>query len=449
MALPFLADEFNTDPSVIVWITISFLLSSIGIMLTLGTLGDTLGRKKVFLTGFLVFGLGLTLAPLSRTLTTLFFSRAVQGIGQAMIVSNGNALVVESFPANKRGQALGIENAVVGIGLAGGPSLGGFLLDQWGWQSLFYSRIPFMIIFFILGVMFLKSDNTENQSLKFDLWGSVTLFITVSCFLLSITLGRNFGWSSLQTITPAILAPIFFILFVVSESKAKYPVLELSLFKSRLFTSANIANSLQFLSQGAIVILLPFFLFDARNLSTRNAGLILGTLPIVRLVVGPFAGWASDKIESRKITSTGLLIMTIAYLFFRNVDIYTPIALLVTILMIEGIGTSIFGPSNNSSIMGSVPRKSLGTASGMIATVRQVSMATGIAISGTFYSIFQETKYSELLSNGGDSNLSFQIASSHGFQQVLSIMVVTLILALLVSLFRGPDTSELPIRKIK
>ena len=99
--------------------------------------------------------------------------------------------------------------------------------------------------------------------------------------------------------------------------------------------------------------------------------------------------------------------------------------------------------------MGSVPRKSLGTASGMIATVRQVSMATGIAISGTFYSIFQEKKYSELLSNGVDSNLSFQIASSHGFQQVLSIMVITLILALLVSLFRGPDTSKVPIRKNK
>ncbi len=440
MALPFLAEEFNTDASVIVWISISFLLASIGVILTLGSLGDSIGRKRVFLTGFIVFGIGLILAPLSRTLPFLFFGRTVQGVGQAMIVSNGNALLVQSFPDNQRGTALGIENAVVGVGLASGPSIAGLILENWDWQALFYFRVPFIIIFFILGVIYLNKDGQNNSQFKFDIYGSITLFITMTCFLLAITFGRSYGWISAWTIIPFCIVPVSFALFIFAESKAKFPVLELKLFKSRLFSFANAANSLQFLSQGAIIILLPFFLLDARNLRPKTAGLILGTLPVVRLIVGPLAGWSADKVQSIKITTFGLIIMGFAYYFLGNIGLETHLGLLVLVLLVEGTGTSIFGPANNSAIMGSVPQRYLGTASGMIATVRQGSMATGIAISGTFYSIFLAEKSTELASRGLTPELVSRMSSSHGFQQVLNIMIVTLVIATLVSLLRGKDT---------
>lgn len=440
IALPRLAEEFNADPSVIVWVTIAFLLSSVGIMLTLGTLGDAIGRKRVFLTGFLIFGLGLTVAPLSQNLVQLLAARVIQGIGQAMIIANGNALVVSAFPASERGKALGIENAVVGVGLASGPALGGFLLDLWGWQSLFYTRIPFMLIFFVLGLRFLQSDGKGTGQLRFDFLGSLTLFLTVSSFLLSITLGRRFGWTDQWTLLPAMLAPIALIAFLMVESRVKHPVLELSLFRSRLFSVANGANALQFLSQGAIIILLPFFLLDARNLSPTDAGLILGTLPVVRLVVGPFAGWAADKVSSRTITTVGLVIMAVAYLGLRTVGIDTPVALLVTLLLVEGAGSSIFGPGNNSAIMGAVPPTHLGTASGMIATVRQVSQATGIAVAGTFYAIFLSNHEAAFLADGVGADLAHRQASSLGFQEVLTFMVFTLLAAIVVSVLRGRDT---------
>ena len=233
MALPFLTEEFETDPSVIVWISIIFLLTSIGIILTLGSLGDSVGRKRVFLGGFIVFGIGLILAPLSRSLPFLFFGRAVQGIGQAMIVSNGNALLVQSFPDNQRGTALGIENAVVGVGLASGPSLAGLILENWDWQSLFYFRVPFMIIFFVIGFLYLEKDRQNTSQFQFDIYGSISLFITMTCFLLGITFGRNHGWISSWTIIPFSIVPISFGLFILAESKAKFPVLELKLFRSR------------------------------------------------------------------------------------------------------------------------------------------------------------------------------------------------------------------------
>tara|TARA_Y100000590_G_scaffold81784_1_gene91035 strand:+ start:6025 stop:7368 length:1344 start_codon:yes stop_codon:yes gene_type:complete len=439
MALPFLTEEFETDPSVIVWISIIFLLTSIGIILTLGSLGDSVGRKRVFLGGFIVFGIGLILAPLSRSLPFLFFGRAVQGIGQAMIVSNGNALLVQSFPDNQRGTALGIENAVVGVGLASGPSIAGLILENWDWQSLFYFRVPFMIIFFVIGFLYLEKDRQSTSQFQFDIYGSISLFITMTCFLLGITFGRNHGWISSWTIIPFSIVPLSFGLFILAESKAKFPVLELKLFRSRLFSFANAANSLQFLSQGAIIILLPFFLLDARNLRPKTAGLILGTLPIVRLIVGPLAGWIADKTESIKITTTGLVIMAFAYFFLAKIGLGTHLGLIVIVLLIEGIGTSIFGPANNSAIMGSVPQRYLGTASGMIATVRQGSMATGIAISGTFYSIFFTEKSNALSAQNLSTELIARMSSAHGFQQVLNIMLVTLIIATLLSLLRGKD----------
>tara|TARA_B100000029_G_scaffold305730_1_gene298573 strand:+ start:20985 stop:22328 length:1344 start_codon:yes stop_codon:yes gene_type:complete len=439
MALPFLTEEFETDPSVIVWISIIFLLTSIGIILTLGSLGDSVGRKRVFLGGFIVFGIGLILAPLSRSLPFLFFGRAVQGIGQAMIVSNGNALLVQSFPDNQRGTALGIENAVVGVGLASGPSIAGLILENWDWQSLFYFRVPFMIIFFVIGFLYLEKDRQSTSQFQFDIYGSISLFITMTCFLLGITFGRNHGWISSWTIIPFSIVPLSFGLFILAESKAKFPVLELKLFRSRLFSFANAANSLQFLSQGAIIILLPFFLLDARNLRPKTAGLILGTLPIVRLIVGPLAGWIADKTESIIITTTGLVIMAFAYFFLAKIGLGTHLGLIVIVLLIEGIGTSIFGPANNSAIMGSVPQRYLGTASGMIATVRQGSMATGIAISGTFYSIFFTEKINALSVQNLSTELIARMSSAHGFQQVLNIMLVTLIIAILLSLLRGKD----------
>ena len=462
IALPELGEVFGVDPSVILWVSVAYLLASIGLMLTLGSLGDAIGRKQVFLTGFIVFGIGLIITPLSTTLPMLLFGRVVQGIGQAMIIANGNALVVSAFPDSERGRALGMENAFVGVGLASGPPLGGFLLDLWGWQSLFYTRIPFMAAFFVMGLMFLQNDRQAGRHVRFDFFGAVTLFAFISAFLLVVNRGPKLGWTEPLIIGLGALAILAFVGFLFVESRQRMPilevhrgarflrerlpVLELRLFQSRLFSSSNAANALQFLSQGAIVILLPFFLLEGRGLSATEAGFILITLPVVRLGVAPLAGWAADKVSSRIITTAGLLLMLGAYVGLRGVGIDTPVALLVVLLLAEGTGSSIFGPGNNSAIMGAVPPSHLGTASGMIATVRQISMATGIAVAGTMYATIQITEESRLLGTGVGADAAYSQSVAIGFQEVLTLMIVTLVAAVIVSALRGkdPKKSEIP-----
>ena len=456
IALPELAEIFGVDASVILWVSVAYLLASIGLMLTLGSLGDAIGRKQVFLTGFLVFGIGLVITPLSTTLPMLLFGRVVQGIGQAMILANGNALVVDAFPDTERGRALGMENAFVGVGLASGAPLGGFLLDVWGWQSLFWTRAPFMAAFFVMGLLFLRNDRQEGRHVRFDLLGAVALFGFISAFLLGLNRGPKLGWTEPVIIGLGVTALAMFIAFLFVESRSRMPiveihmrgirvlrdhlpVLELNLFRNRMFSFANAANALQFLSQGAIIILLPFFLLDGRGFTATEAGLILITLPVVRLVIAPLAGWAADKAPSRIVSTVGLLVMTGAYFGLRSVGIDTPVAILVTLLLFEGAGSSIFGPGNNSAIMGSVPPSNLGTASAMLGTVRQISQATGIAVAGTLYAVIRSNEESRLLEAGVAADEALRQSVTTGFQDVLTIMLVTLLAAIVVSVLRGKD----------
>ena len=444
IALPDLRQVFGVNASTVVWISVIFLLSSVGLMLTLGSLGDAVGRKRVFLTGFVVFGIGLVGASFSQTFAQLLAARAVQGVGQALIISNGNALVVAAFPPTERGRALGIENAVVGVGLASGAPLGGFLLDALGWQALFWTRIPFMAAFFVMGLLILRPDGKGAKPAAFDLTGAITLFVAMSTFILALNRGPSLGWTDPLILGLGATAVVSSAWFLLAEKWAGTPVLELSLFKSRMFSASNAASAFQFLSQGAIIILMPFFLQDARNLTPLHAGLILVTLPASRMVAGPIAGWVADKVSARSITTAGLALMTVAYVGLRAVGLDTPMVWLVVLLLAEGTGSSIFGPANNSAVMGSVPATHLGTASGMIATVRQASQTTGLALAATLFSTFQVTHAARLMGQGVAAEAAERQASSLGVQEVLTVMLAFLIVATIVSALRGPDPPKSP-----
>ena len=455
IALPELGKVFGVDPSVILWVSVANFLASIGLTLTLGSLGDAIGRKQVFLTGFLVFSVGLAIAPLSTTLAMLILGRIIQGIGQAMVISNGDALLVSAFPASERGRALGLENVFIGLGLALGPLLGGLMLDLWGWQSLFYTRLPFMTAFFVFGLLVLRADRQEGRHVRFDFFGAITFFGFISGFLLALNRGPQTGWTDPLIVGLGTLGIVLFIVFMYIESRARMPVLEihrgarfiwerlpvldLSLFRNRLFSASNSANALQFLSQGAIILLLPFFLLDGRGFTASQAGLILLTFPVVRLVIAPMAGLIADRLSARLVSTIGLIVMTGAYLGLRSVGLDTPVAFLVALLLTEGAGISIFEPSNNSAILGAVPSGRLGTASGMIATVRQISQATGIAVAGTLYAVIQMNEESRLLSVGIDAGEALTRSVAIGMQEVMTVMILALAAAVIVSALRGKD----------
>ena len=171
ISFPTLTRVFETEPSVILWISVAYALVTVGLMLILGRIGDLYGRKRIFVLGYILFTIGLILCSVSQSIVQLILSRIVQGVGGAMNMALSLALVTDAFPVKERGKAIGITSSVFAIGPLLGFTIGGFLLDAFGWRSLFYTRVPICIIGIVMAWKLLKENKASNIDTKLDLLG--------------------------------------------------------------------------------------------------------------------------------------------------------------------------------------------------------------------------------------------------------------------------------------
>lgn len=323
-----------------------------------------------------------------------------------------------------------------------GPPLGGFLLDLWGWRSIFFLRIPFGFLFILLAALMLRPDSQNSEGSRFDYRGAVSLFVGLSAFILTVNRGPKLGWTEPFILATGATAVLAFGGFILAELRARLPVLDLSLFRRRLFTMANLTNLLQFLSQGSLVILMPFFLLQGRELEPGQVGLILAAMPAIRLIISPPAGWLADRMSSRVLCTMGLVIMMGGFLGLRLMDADTPLILIVGMLLIEGIGSSIFGPANNSAVMGSVPQTHLGTGSAMIGTVREVGFAIGIALFGAIFAVRRVFHEARLVGAGLAAEEAARQGLMLGVQETLTMTLAFIAAAIVASAFRGHDSPD-------
>ncbi|MCH2507886.1 MAG: MFS transporter [Dehalococcoidia bacterium] len=441
LAYPVLTEAFNTTPSTVLWVTVAYLLVSSSLALPLGTIGDIVGRKRLYILGFMVFTLGLGLSSISQTIGQLISFRILQGVGQAMLVATINALIVDAFPDKERGKALGINGALVGLGLSSGPFLGGIILDFLGWQALFWTRLPVSVIGLIIAIVILRPDVTQKEKKSFDYAGTVALMIGLSSLLLLINRAPIEGLSPLVTIL-AISSIIGLVAFPMIESKTTVPILELSLLKERLFTSSVTSSMLQFMAQGAFLFLISFYLLNALGLRPIEAGPVLMIVPMTRLICSPISGFLSDHFQSRTISTFGLSVMIAGYFILLTFTTESSMPHIITGLILSGSGSAIFLPPNNSVVMGSVSRDKLGMASAIIPTARQVGISIGIALIGTIYSLSETANRVALESQGIQESQITQLATMSGYKDGLSVSLAFLILAIAISAYRGKDRDK-------
>lgn len=383
VALPTLSDEFNRPPDVVVWASLTASLVSTGLTLTAGRAGDLFGRKRIYLVGWVIFGVGLVLASFATNIETLIAFRAIQAVGVSMAVGTGNAIITQAFPDNERGKALGLVGSVVGAGLMTGPIVGGILLGFGDWRALFYLRVPIVLLAFVLATTMIRDDRgDEREPGKLDIPGAITLFGFLSTALLAVNRGQSWGWTSPQVVSLLAVSVISFIAFVRIEQRTTSPVLSLALFKNRAFSISVGSLILSFLGQSASIFLMPFYLIEVRDYSTLQTGLILSTVPLMMLLLSTWSGQISDRRGYRHQTTVGILIVAVGLLSLSTVDADTTAPFIMLRLAIGGIGSAIFMSPNSSDVMGSVPRSMLGTASASLATGRNVGTSVGLAISG-------------------------------------------------------------------
>jgi EmrB/QacA subfamily drug resistance transporter len=442
ISFPILTKTFAVEPSVVLWVTVVYLLVSVSLMLTAGKLGDLLGQKKIYVVGFGLFTIGLALCSLSQSITHLILSRMVQGAGAAMMISLGTAIVVTAFPTTERGKALGILGAVFSGGSLTGPALGGFLLDSFDWSAIFYARVPIGIIGTVMAWTLLKEQCKRVKRFQFDWWGAVALCIALSCLLLFFNLSGKLGYLAPLVLALAGVTALFMVLFIIHERRASEPTVDLNLFKNPLFASGNISLGFMFFAFGSYTFLMPFYLIDGLGRSALQTGLIIAVVAFTSLVIAPLSGWLSDKIGSRLLCTVGITCICLALFLFSRLSVESKNTEVALDLVLFGLGSGLFQSPNNSSIIAASPKNRLGTASAMIVMTRQVSISLGIAVSGTVFAGYQLSFASELVRNHIDPSVIGRLSLISGFQSTLLLVSMICTIGIFTSLIHGkPQTS--------
>jgi EmrB/QacA subfamily drug resistance transporter len=428
VSFPRLTEVFHTDASVIVWLTISFAVAELGLMLTLAKLGDTIGRKKVYCFGVAFYTLGLILCSISPNISMLIFSRAVQGAGAAIIATIGSAIIVAAFPAEQQGRAIGMFAMLTSIGLIAGPALGGVLIDVLDWQGLFYPRIPVGIITLILGLVVIREQKIPGARLRLDYGGALTLLLSTGCLLLYFNLGSDWGYVSISALLLLAVSVVCFVAFFLIERRVSEPVLDMTFFKNRTFTMASLTAFVQMMAGSQGPMLFPFFIVDGLLLSTSTAGLLMAIIAIPPVIISPLSGWISDKVGHRLPMVTATVCFTAALFLASRLNLDTTVLHIVLVMGLFGIGMGMFMAPNQSAIISTVSRRHLATAMGVANTVRLLGGAAGMALGGTLYAVKQAERAAVLALQDvpPDMVVRLSVAESFEFGILLAAFICTI-----------------------
>lgn len=383
IALPAITQFYNAPLSSVEWVVMVYLLLISSMLLTYGRAGDMYGHQPIFVVGFCIFTVASVFNSIAPTIGYLIASRALQAIGGGMVLAVVQAIIAAAFAPQERGKAIGISLTFVSLGLATGPSLGGLLVNYFGWQSIFVINIPVGFIGCIWAYKILPVSKTSGQ--KFDIPGAGTLFVTLTTFLLAMSHGQAWGWTSNIILGLLAVTVTFFTAFIVIELKSAAPMIQIAMFNDRFFAASNMAALINYLAQYTLTFLLPFYLISQMNLPVSTAGYIISSFPVAMMISSPKAGALSDKLGFRVLTVAGMAFVGTGMLIVSLVALNPQIPFIVLGMVFVGLGSGIFQSPNNNSIMSAVPKSHMGIASGMIATMRNVGQVMGVAVSGAVF----------------------------------------------------------------
>src|SRR5271169_4475821 len=308
LALPDMMVKLHAGLVEMVWVIMAYILMSSVCLLTFGRIADMFGRVRMYNLGFVIFTVGSALCGLSQSATQLIAFRLVQGAGAAFMMVNSPAIIAEVFPPNQRGRALGINGVTWALGGIAGPLLGGLILAAANWRWIFYINVPIGILGSIWGYLALKEMSARNRTESFDLGGAAMFSLGLVALLFALTLGIQVSWTSLPILSLFGLFVVMLAAFLIRERRVANPVLDLSLFKNRVYNFSVVAAMLQSLAMFAVTFLIVFYFQGVRGYSPLTAALFLIPLSIMSAVTGPLSGLLADRIGARLPATVGLLL---------------------------------------------------------------------------------------------------------------------------------------------
>src|SRR3954464_11832052 len=426
IALPDLERALHTSLLQLVWVILVYMIASTVLVLTAGRLSDLFGRKRAYVAGFAIFAAASLGAGFSHTGTELILWRVAQGVGGAFLFANAAAIVTDAFPREQLGLAMGTNTMIAAVGLVIGPVLGGALVAiDWPW--VFWFNVPLGIAGSIWAALNLRELGRADQDRTLDWAGTITYVIGLTALVYAISRGGLSGWNNSLVIGGFVVAAVLLPLFLGIEGRHRAPMLDLSIFKDKLFAAASGAAFINGLSRFALLFIFVFYYQGAQGDDPITAGIKLAPLALGMLVASPLAGIWADRRGSRTLAALGMVVSAVALAAMTTLEPHSAYWQSALWLAIVGIGSGMFNSPNTAAMMGTVPVNRRGIAAG----ARVMLQNTGAVISIAFVMAIVTAAvpkdvlfkiFSGLASGLSDAQLAPFIANMHTALWVLAVV---------------------------
>lgn len=395
ISLPAIGTSFGTTVGGLTeWVVISYLVVVAATLLTVGRMADLIGRKPIWMGGLVIFTAGSMICGFAPSLLLLVVARGIQGVGGSLLMAVSPAMLTDAFPSQERGRALGYNALVVALGTSAGPVLGGVITEHFSWRWIFFINVPLGVVGLIAVLTVLTERRREGPDIprtvadlrgRFDMLGAFLLGLGLGGLTLGLSFGQEWGWTSPVLIGTLALAICALGGLGVVERRVTSPIINIALFRNRVFSSAIVSLVLSFLALFAVSFLMPFYFEDLRHFSTQESGLLLIALPLAIAVVAPFSGRLADRVGTRWLAASGLTIACIGLVFLAGLNARSSVFDIVWRLAFTGAGQALFQAPNNSALLGAAPSSQRGVAAGILSTGRVMGQSVSVALAGAVF----------------------------------------------------------------
>jgi len=439
IALPRVGEHFSTTIPTIQWVSLGYVLSTSAMLMPMGRLADIITRKRVYIGSLMIFAAAAAMAGSAPGLLLLIAAKIFQGIGAAGIQANGMAMILEAFPARERGKAVGMYTSIIGTGSITGPMIGGILVSGLGWRSVFFASIPLVVVAAALVLVVVKREPSGQGAVdrRFDWPGASLSSAALITFLMGITNAYRYGWSSPIIVAALGLSVLIIVTFTWWELRTGDPMLDMALFRNKVFSMGTSARSVSFLGGSAVFFLMPFYLMQVLGYQASQAALLMLPGSIGMAVMGPISGRLSDRLGTRWPSVVGMALSMAGMFLFSRMGVDAHSADAFTGMALTGLGMGLFHPATTSAVMGSTERSKYGIATAVQSLARTSSNVTGVAMATTIVAITMGSMgYAPSLAvvseNGGEGVKSaFVTGMSRAFMAATALMVLSIALSVL------------------
>jgi EmrB/QacA subfamily drug resistance transporter len=384
LALPKIISDFHITVTQAGWVGTAYILANAIFVPIWGKLGDTIGRKRVYLIGFVVFIIGSVLAALAWNLPSLIVFRIIQAIAGSADYPTAMAILTATFTNPKdRAQALGIWSSVFGAAAVFGPLIGGPLIDNFGWRSVFLINLPVGIIGTFMALTFVVESKLPDRVVKFDWWGALSLGAALAALVLVLDQGTSWGWLSTASLLSYASTLIFGTIFILIEQRHPEPIVDLKFFKNAVFVSTLFNNFIVFMGMMGSIFLVPIFAQTFLGYSATQTGYLFIPMAAGLMLAAPFGAMLMGRVRASVVIGSSTLVAAFGIFLFSFLDVRSTAIDLIIPLMIMAGGMGFGMAQRTNAVAAAVPPSEIGVASSVLALVRNIAGAFGIALFGS------------------------------------------------------------------